>query len=81
MRESINGLDTLWKISGLKINVEKKRVIQIVMERDNRMNLCNNLYLVWQKDMIPTICGTQINIHNKLIEMKSLIAQYESPDT
>ena len=78
-------METLWEfqlISGLKVNTEKTKVIQIGVLRDNRMRLCEDLNLIWSQKF--TSLGiyydienmdniTDQNIENKMKEINKLI--------
>ena len=70
-------------ISGLKVNQEKTKVIQLGANRDNRMNLCTELNMMWNHkftalgityDVNNMKTITDQNISNKLIEINKTIA-------
>ena len=78
-------METLWEfqsISGLKVNTEKTKVIQIGVLRDNRMRLCEDLNLIWSQkctslginyDIENMENITDYNIDNKMKEIAILI--------
>ena len=49
-------------VSGLKVNKEKTKVIQLGANRDNRMNLCTDLNLMWNHKF--TALGITYDVHN-----------------
>ena len=62
IRSCIGTLKEFKRLSGLKINEDKTKVIKIGVERDNRIQLCTDLNLIWTNKF--TALGITYDIHN-----------------
>ena len=77
--ECLDTLDEFEQISGLRINVEKTKIIQIWGLRDNRIKSYNNKEIMWTSEFESLgitfkVNGrkdiTEINMEKKLIEIE-----------
>ena len=82
LRASLGALQEFRKISGLKINIEKTKIIKIGEWGDSRITYCKEQNLIWTAEF--TSLGiifntdnlqeiTEINIDNKIDEINKLI--------
>ena len=80
-------LEEFHQISGLKINVDKTKVIKFEADRDSRNILCPDLKLIWTNkftslgiyyniDQLENI--TELNIEPKITEIEKLIRIWQS---
>ena len=83
IRSCMKTLTEFELISGLKVNKEKTKVIQLGANRDNRMILCTDLNLMWNHkftalgityDVHNMKTITDQNIENKILEINKTIA-------
>ena len=51
------------KLSGLKVNKEKTKVVQLGGRRDNRIELCTDLKLIWTQQF--TALGITYDVQKK----------------
>ena len=81
LRTSMNILNHFHHISGLKINVEKTKAIKFGMPRDGRINICQDLNLIWTSEFISLGINynileleniTELNLEPKILEMEKL---------
>ena len=82
LRLCMNILEDFHRISGLKINVDKTKVVKFGGDRDSSDNLCPDLNLIWTNnftslginyDVTDLENITQLNIEPKLLDMERLI--------
>ena len=80
-------LEEFHQISGLKINVDKTKVIKFGADRESRNILCPDLNLIWTDKFtslgIDYDIGkleniTELNIEPKIIEIEKLIRIWQS---
>ena len=82
LRAALDALQEFRKISGLKINIEKTKIIKIGEWGDSRISYCKERDLIWTAKF--TSLGiifdannlqdiTEINIENKIVEINKLI--------
>ena len=80
-------LEEFYLISGLKINVDKTKVVKFGRNRDSSDILCQDLKLIWTNnftslgisyDVTDLINITSINIEPKLMEIETLIRMWRT---
>ena len=82
LKECMKCLSDFEYVSGVKINIEKTRVIKIGGWRDSRIILCPELNLIWTNkfeslgikyDTSEMDHITEINLESRMKEIRSLI--------
>ena len=87
LRVCMNILNSLFLISGLKINVEKTKAIKFGVTGDSRMTLCDDLNLIWTQEftslgidynIIALDQITDLNFELKILEMEKMSSIWNS---
>ena len=87
LRLCMDILEEFYLISGLKINVDKTKVVKFVRNRDSSDILCQDLKLIWtynftslgiSYDVTDLNNITSINIEPKLLEIETLIRMWRN---
>ena len=82
LRLCMSILEEFHLISGLKINVDKTKVVKFGQQRDSRNNICPDLKLIWTEkftslginyDVTDLKNITDLNIEPKVLEIQKLI--------